>query len=283
MYSRVYIEITNTCNMNCSFCHGTKREPRQMSLGEFARVVSNLKGITEYLYFHVLGEPLSHPMLPTFIEYAKACGFKVAITTNGTLLSSKGEALLLTKPYKVNISLHSFERENSEARESYINSCLDFADKASESGILTVLRLWNLSDGNAADSSADALNTDALALLSSRFGKPESISARGGRIRDKLHFEFGERFEWPDLNAQDLGEAVFCHGLGDHFAVLSDGSVVPCCLDADGAIPLGNIFEEDVRSVLRSPRAIAIKDGFAAKKASEELCRKCGYARRFRL
>lgn len=283
MYSRVYIEITNTCNMNCSFCHGTRREPRQMSLGEFARVVSNLKGITEYLYLHVLGEPLSHPMLPTFIEYAKACGFKVALTTNGTLLRSKGESLLLTRPYKVNISLHSFEGESGGAREEYIRSCLDFAERASEQGILTVLRLWNLSDGAAADLSADILNSTALSTLRSRFGEPESISARGGRIRDKLHFEFGERFEWPDMNAKDLGDAVFCHGLCDHFAILVDGTVVPCCLDADGAVPLGNIFCEDIRAILRSPRSLAIKDGFAAKKASEELCRRCAYARRFKI
>jgi radical SAM protein with 4Fe4S-binding SPASM domain len=254
-----------------------------MSLGEFARVVSNLKGITEYIYLHVLGEPLSHPFLPTFIEYAKACGFKVALTTNGTLLRAKGEQLLLSSPYKINISLHSFEGESDEAREEYISSCLDFAERASEQGILTVLRLWNLADGVACDGSADLLNSTALATIRSRFGEPESISARGGRIRDKLHFEFGERFEWPDINASDLGEAVFCHGLGDHFAILVDGTVVPCCLDADGAVPLGNIFCEDVRAILRSPRALAIKEGFAQKKASEELCRRCAYARRFKI
>ena len=92
MYSRAYVEIINTCNMNCSFCHGTNRENRAMSLGEFARVVGNLRGVTEYLYLHVLGEPLTHPMLPTFIEYATKSGFKVAITTNGTLLPKLGKA-----------------------------------------------------------------------------------------------------------------------------------------------------------------------------------------------
>ena len=269
--------------MNCSFCHGTRREPRQMSLGEFARVVSNLKGITEYLYLHVLGEPLSHPMLPTFIEYAKACGFKVAITTNGTLLRSKGESLLLTRPYKVNISLHSFEGESGEAREQYISSCLDFAERASEQGILTVLRLWNLSDGAAADLSADTLNSTALSTLRSRFGDPESISTRGGRIRDKLHFEFGERFEWPDMNAEYLGDAVFCHGLGDHFGILVDGRVVPCCLDREAAIELGNVYETDLDTILSCDRAEKMREGFKCKRASEDLCRKCGYARRFKI
>ena len=280
MYSRVYVEISNICNMNCSFCHGTKREPRRMSLGEFARIVGNLRGITEYLYLHVLGEPLCHPMLPTFIEYAKSCGFKVAITTNGTLLEDKGENLILAGAYKVNISLHSFEGESEEKQRKYIESCIDFADRASRAGVLTVLRLWNLEDGQDA---SGGRNERTLELLHERFEGDWNMGARGARIRDKLHLEYGERFEWPDMSAEDMGERVFCHGLGDHFAILADGSVVPCCLDAEGDMTLGNIFESDIRAILASPRAQAIKDGFANKKAAEELCRKCSYARRFKV
>ena len=283
MYSRVYVEITNTCNKNCSFCHGTRRAPRQMTLGEFARVTANLKGITEYLYFHVLGEPLTHPLLPVFIEHAKRCGYKVALTTNGTLLQKRGEELLLTKPYKINISLHSFEGEDARSRRVYIDSCLDFAKRASDEGILVVLRLWNLSDDGILDGNIEALNGEVLDAIREKFGEYESVSVRGARIKDKLHIEFGKRFDWPDRAAEDGGEQVFCHGLGDHFGILSDGSVVPCCLDAEGDITLGNIFEEDVRAILKSERATRISDGFAKKTAGEELCRRCGYARRFKI
>jgi len=277
LYSRAYVEITNTCNMRCSFCHGTKREARQMTLGEFARVVGNLKGVTEYLYLHVLGEPLTHPMLPTFIEYATKSGFKVAITTNGKLLSKRGDDLIAAGAYKVNVSLHSFESDSEEAQEDYVNECIAFADKASHSGVLTVLRLWN---GN---SEGERLNEKTLEIIKSHFGDSWSLGARGARIRDKLHIEYGERFEWPDMYAQDLGDNVFCYGLGDHFGILVDGSVVPCCLDAQGDMTLGNIFREDIRSILASERAQKIKDGFKDKKAVEELCRKCGYARRFKI
>ena len=282
MYSRAYVEITNVCNMNCSFCHGTSREPRLMSLGEFARVTANLKGITEYLYFHLLGEPLSHPLLPIFIEHAARCGFKVARTTNGTLLKEKGEQLLLTKPYKINISLHSFERESREAHLAYVNSCLDFADRASESGILVVLRLWNLSKDGVENGSSQS-NDAVIEALRAKFGEFESGSARGFRIKDKLHIEYGERFEWPDMSAKDNGERVFCYGLRDHFGILSDGSVVPCCLDADGKMTLGNIFESDIRDILKCDRAAAIRDGFDKKHAAESLCRHCGYATRFKV
>ena len=282
MYSRAYVEITNICNMSCSFCHGTKREKRQMTLGEFARVTGNLRGVTEYLYLHVLGEPLTHPMLPTFIEYASKCGFKVAITTNGTLLKNIGEKLIMAGVYKVNISLHSFEGESSERHTEYIESCIDFADRASCAGVLTVLRLWNIADDEKGERAAKR-NSLTLSLLKERFGDGWHLGARGARIRDKLHVEYGERFEWPDMNAPDLGERVFCHGLDDHFAILVDGSVVPCCLDAEGDMTLGNIFESDIRSILASERAEKIAEGFRRKKAPEQLCQRCSYARRFKI
>ena len=277
MYSRAYVEITNICNMRCSFCHGTKREKKQMTLGEFARIAGNLKGVTEYLYFHVLGEPLTHPMLPIFIEYASKLGFKVALTTNGTLLERAGDGVISAGAYKVNVSLHSFESDDKEKQTAYVNSCLDFADKASRAGVLTVLRLWN------GHSEGEALNELTLSLMKQRFGEDWAFGARGARIRDKLHVEYGERFEWPDINADEIGERVFCHGLGDHFAILVDGSVVPCCLDAEGDMVLGNIFSEDIRSILSSERAEKIKQGFANKQATEELCKKCSYARRFKI
>lgn len=282
MYSRVYVEITNICNMHCTFCHGTKREPKTMSLGEFARVVGNLRGVTEYLYLHVLGEPLTHPMLPTFIEYASKNGFKVAITTNGTLLKDKGETIIRSGIYKVNISLHSFEKQGSpEAQKKYISNCIEFADKASRLGVLCVLRLWNKTE--LQDPAIEELNEYTLSLLHEHFCEDWTIGARGARIHDKLHLEFGERFEWPDAQRESLGERVFCHGLSDHFGILSDGTVIPCCLDADGEIKLGNIFESDIRNILSSERAVAIKEGFAKKLAAEELCKRCPYARRFKI
>ncbi len=282
MYGRVYVEITNKCNMSCSFCHGTHRPPKQMTLGEFARVAGSLRGITEYLYLHLLGEPLTHPYLPMFIEYASTCGFKVAITTNGTLLPKLGDSLIASGVYKVNISLHSFEGESEDAQRRYILSCLDFAEKASAAGVLCVLRLWNLQrDENGCIEPYQ--NSLTATLLHERFGNAWSFGARGARIHHKLHIEYGERFVWPDMSLPALGDSVYCHGLGDHFGILADGSVVPCCLDAEGDMTLGNIFENDIHSILESELAQRIKHGFECKRATEELCRRCPYARRFKI
>ena len=273
-YSRVYVEITNLCNRNCSFCPGTARAPKMMTPEEFETALRKLTVVTGYLYYHLMGEPLTHPKLPELIAIATKLGFKSQITTNGTLLATRGDALIEAGVHKVNISVHSFEEGSNEDYVNYINSCLDFADRASHAGIIVVLRLWN----NGYD---EGRNISTLDLAKAKFPWDWKEEPRGIRIRSKLFIEHGDRFDWPDLQAEDGGDAVFCHGLRDHFGILSDGTVVPCCLDHNGDIALGNIFTQPLDEILQSPRAKAMQSGFSCRRATEELCRKCGYARRF--
>lgn len=273
-YSRVYVEITNLCNRSCSFCPGTVRAPKMMTVEEFRSVAEKLTGITGYLYYHLMGEPLTHPALPEMIAIARSLGFRSQITTNGTLLASRGQALIDAGVHKVNVSIHSFEEGSDENYVNYIDSCLDFADRASRAGIIVVLRLWN----NGCD---EGRNISTLDLAKAKFPWDWHAEPRATRIQDRLYVEHGDRFDWPDLGAADGGDQVFCHGLRDHFGILSNGTVVPCCLDREGAISLGNIFEQPIEEILNSPRARAMVDGFSCRKATEELCRKCGYARRF--
>ena len=248
-----------------------------MTLDEFSIITDKLVGVTEYIYLHVMGEPTTHRELIDLITHATDKGFKCAITTNGTLLSARRDELLASPIYKINISVHSFESGTEEEYLSYLNSCFDFADAASKKGILTVLRLWNRGYDNGR-------NIDTLAVLRDKFkGEEWKEGANGARIRHRLHLEYGDRFKWPDMGCDELGEQVFCHGLGDHFGILVDGRIVPCCLDREGAIDLGNAYTDDIGKVLSSERAESMREGFKNKRATEELCRKCGYARRFKI
>ncbi len=273
-YSRAYVEITNICNRSCSFCPGTKREPRRMSEEEFAHVCEELGPFTDYIYFHVMGEPLTHPKLPDFIRFATKKGFKCAITTNGTLLDSLGDELISSGVYKVSLSVHSFEEDNEEKQHAYLKTLADFADKASRGGVLVVFRLWNRGYD-------EGRNDITLDFLKKRFVEEWSFGPRGARIRPKLHLEYGDRFDWPDIEAEEGSAGVFCYGLRDHFGILSDGRVIPCCLDREGEITLGNVYEKPLSEILMSERVKNIKEGFDRRDAVEELCRKCGYARRF--
>ena len=272
--TRAYVEITNICNMHCSFCHGHSRAPRRMSVEEFSHVLGELEGKIQFVYYHLMGEPLTHPDLPAMIRMANARGFRSVITTNGTLLQRRGGELIAAMPHKVSISLHSFEEGGEDAMHKYLSEVADFAEEAAEAGIIVVFRLWNRGcDGGQ--------NERIEAFLRARLPGDWAISPRGARIREKLYMEWGDRFIWPDKDAPDGGNAVYCYGLGNQFGILCDGTVVPCCLDSDGVINLGNVFREPLADILSSERAIAIREGFTCRRATEDLCRRCSYARRF--
>jgi len=274
MYNKVYVEITNICNMNCSFCHGHSRPPRKMSEDEFTLILDKLKDHTKYVYYHLMGEPLTHPQLPVFINLAGERGYKSIITTNGTLLKQRSEELLSVNIHKINISLHSFEKSDDILHSEYIRDTAEFAKKAADNGTLIVFRLWN-------QGFDDGRNQSTLSLLKKNIDGEWSENTRGIKVRHNIYLEYGDRFEWPDKNAEIRGNKYFCYGLKDQFGILSDGTVVPCCLDSDGIINLGNIFINDLDSILKSPRATSISNGFKCGKAAEDLCKRCGYAQRF--
>ena len=279
MRNRVYIEITNRCNLACDFCHGTKRPLGTMPPEDFRRIAEKLRGETSYLYLHVLGEPLLHPQLKELLAIAGELGFRVCLVTNGTLLHKRREELLAAKSlHKVSVSLHSFEGNGGAGDlPAYLQQVWEVCLPLSERGVLCALRLWN-------EGTAPRLNGAVEAFLSQRIGRDvESLSrdARGNRtLRPNLFLERAERFGWPDLNAPESG-ANFCHGFTRQLAVLWDGTVTPCCLDSEGDIPLGNLLSQPLEEILQGERAAAMAAGFAARKPTEELCRRCGYARRF--
>lgn len=279
MRNRVYIEITNRCNLACDFCHGTKRPLGTMPPEDFRRIAEKLRGETSYLYLHVLGEPLLHPQLKELLAIAGELGFRVCLVTNGTLLHKRREELLAAKSlHKVSVSLHSFEGNGGAGDlPAYLQQVWEVCLPLSERGVLCALRLWN-------EGTAPRLNSAVEAFLSQRIGRDvESLprDARGNRtLRPNLFLERAERFGWPDLNAPESG-ANFCHGFTRQLAVLWDGTVTPCCLDSEGDIPLGNLLSQPLEEILQGERAAAMAAGFAARKPTEELCRRCGYARRF--
>ena len=274
-FRKVYLEISNICNLSCAFCPGTKRQKRAMTEEDLKILLPKLRPYTDFLYFHLMGEPLCHPKLASFLELAGSYGFRVILTTNGTLLPKKQE-LLLSAPalHKVNISLHAFEANDlSVSFRDYLDGCFRFG-KAAEGKVLVSYRLWN-------QGGLDERNSEILSAMDAHFPQPWTAERQGQRIGNRVFLEYGDKFDWPDLAAPDGGEGVFCHGLRDQIGVLCDGTVVPCCLDHEGDIALGNLFEQSLDAILESPRAKALYDGFSCRKATEELCRRCGYARRF--
>ena len=240
MLQKAYLEITNVCNLNCSFCPGTRHAPRFLSVEEFRLLAGKLRRQTDYLYFHLLGEPLLHPELGALLRIAGELGFACMITTNGSLLPERGELLLAPERLrKVSISLQSFEANPGGELEGYLSGCLAFARKAAEKGVFCELRLWNRGG-------LETLNPAIRERLEACFPLPWEKSRNGWKLAERIWLDPGERFDWPGLDAPDRGERCFCYGLRNQIGVLCDGTVVPCCLDHEGDIPLGNLFTQEL-------------------------------------
>ena len=284
---KVYIEITNVCNLSCNFCPKTSRKLKFMDKESFKHIIKNIKPYTDHVYFHLMGEPFLNKELAHFLEISKENQLKVNITTNGTLIQEVKEILLSAEALRqVNISLHSFEanEENVDFSE-YINNIIKFVKEASENtNIICSLRLWNL---DTKYSASNNMNLDIFKLLEEEFeincDLKECLNEKNSfKLKDNVYISMGEKFKWPSLQVEELGERAFCYGLRDQIGILVDGTVVPCCLDSEGSIPLGNIFESTLEEILNSKRAKDIYDGFSGRKAVEELCKRCGFINRVR-
>ena len=299
MIQRCYLEITNVCNLDCLFCPKTDRAKRMLKREEFEHLTDKLQGKIRFLYFHLMGEPLLHPLLADFVERAKDKGFVPVITTNGTRLS-QAEKLIEAKPYKLQISLHAHEgnlrekpltqtpdTETGTGTETetgtapsetlglaeYMKQVACFAKAAAHAGIIIILRLWN-------QGGYDKENESVLQCLAQYFPHEKwTQRADGWKLCENIYLEYDKMFQWPDIEKNALPEKdFFCYALRNQIGVLVDGTVVPCCLDHNGDIVLGNLFEQDLDEILSSPRARAIYEGFSQHKATEALCQSCGYA-----
>ncbi|HAN09187.1 MAG TPA: radical SAM protein [Clostridiales bacterium] len=253
-FKRIYIEITNICNMRCSFCPPTKRESKFMSIEDFEHVLKEVKPFSDYICLHIKGEPLMHPRIGEILDLCDNYDLKANLTTNGTLLKEKVDILVGKKALRqINISLHSFENDSEDDFIKYFNNILYAIKKVrSSSDTIISFRMWNQG------------------------------SHSQHKVMDKVYFNFDEKFEWPDITRDIISETGFCHGLRDQIGILVDGTVVPCCLDNEGDINLGNIFKLEFSKILESDHTNSIIKGFRENKLTEALCKRCGYASRFR-
>lgn len=276
-FRKIYIEITNACNLTCSFCSKSKRTIHSMSLVEFEKVIREIFPYTNVVYLHVKGEPFVHPQFDEILSICDAYNMRVNITTNGTLLKNK--VGILKKHHcikKMNISLHC----EHNGYPNYYKDVFDAVEKLPH--VYIMYRIWTLQEYE--------LNAQAIEIISALkeyyhidYDLIQEIKTKNHiQMNERLYLDKENEFIWPDLNNEILQERGYCYALKTHIAVLSDGTVIPCCLDGEGILALGNIFEENLEDILHSPRAKAIKKSFQDRILKEELCKKCGFIQRLK-
>ena len=278
--------MTRFKKISCNFCPKTSRKLGFMGIESFNEIINKIKGYTNHIYLHLMGEPFLNKNLETFLKIAKEADLKVNITTNGTLINRVKDLIIDSKAVRqINISLHSFEANDNDIEfNKYINNILDFINESTEkSETICALRLWNIDTEEL--KANNNLNSQIINLIQDKLNLEINLieelkEKKRLKLKDKVYLNMAEKFSWPDANLSLISEDVFCHGLRDQIGILLDGTVVPCCLDSEGKIPLGNIFEQSLEEIITSERARNIYDGFSRRRAVEDLCKRCGYAKR---
>ncbi|MBS4960955.1 MAG: radical SAM protein [Clostridiales bacterium] len=277
---KAYIEITNICNLHCSFCHGSNREKQNMKVDQFWHIAKKIRPYVDSIYLHVLGEPLCHPQLKEILDIANELSFKVNITTNGTLIRKKTPVLLQSECLRqVNFSVHCIE-ECGLKKEEYLQGICQFIHQAAKKGIYSCIRLWNIDEDECTDK-----NQQLFQWLQNEFGADKVAiktltKGNGITLSKNIFLQQSRRFIWPDLNEKEIFLKGSCPALRDHFGVLSNGDMICCCLDAEGDLVLGNLLEQEFLDIYQSQRAVQLRENFRRQVVSEKLCRTCGWNRK---
>lgn len=289
-FKRVYIEISNICNLQCSFCPVVDRDKKIMPAALFEKIALDVAPHTEQICLHLMGEPLAHPEFESIVKICEDIydqnQVKVNLTTNGILLNRYRHLLMTSRAFhQINFSIHSF-KDNFKNRDitPYLTDILSFSKESQEVNpdLYINYRLWNIFETTTQNDS----NSDVLKSIGDYLGVDikddiDVGNIKSKRIYKKIYLHFDSRFEWPSPLMPIQSERGFCHGLSSHIGIHADGTVVACCLDKEARLNLGMLPEQTLNDVLLGKRAQAMSEGFKARKLVEDLCKRCTYIKRF--
>lgn len=286
-FKKVYIEISNICNLQCSFCPEVDREKKQLDREKITSYLTQVKPFAERVCFHVMGEPLNHPHFCEFIKIAEALSVPIEITTNGTLLSETAmEALLNKTVVQVNFSLQSFLDNFPNANpDTYLNRIFIFCDKAMllRPDLFINFRLWNINDRQVSKNKNDYFFNALEKKFNTSLNRNVEVALnKSKKIVGKIYLHFDSRFSWPNPKSQLLSNRGTCHGTRSHVAIHANGTVVPCCLDKEANIALGTLEQSSFEEIINNTRTQKIKHGFEQGVLTEDLCQRCTYILRFK-
>lgn len=277
MFKKIYIEITNICNLKCKFCPDTNRTKAFMSSDNFEKIIKKIHKHTNLVYLHVKGEPLLHPELEKILQILQRYNLKANLTTNGTLIKDRVSILKNSKAIRqINFSLHSLT-QNKITNEQYLQNVFDSANQLEN--IIISYRLWNLQNFKE-----NNINRNIIKAIESYYNisnlQQQLQKNKSFKINEHIFINQDVEFTWPNINNEEILEQGRCLALKEQIAILVDGTVVPCCLDNNGDIPLGNILVESLDDILKKPCSINIKKSFENRIIICKLCKTCGFLKR---
>lgn len=282
LFDRVYIEISNICNLQCTFCPVVERDKKVMLFEDFKKIILDVKSISKQVCLHLMGEPLAHPEFRKILEYCLDHEVVLQITTNGLLVEKYKDLLVSKNIRQINFSIQSY-KDNfpNKPLADYLNKVFSFTQFLMSTNPETYInyRLWNVGlESNDNDDVISAVENEFKVLIN----KNVNVSfKKSKKVINRLYLHFDSRFDWPSFNLPPQGTKGKCYGLVNHFGIHADGTVVPCCLDKEAQINLGNVFETSIHDILNSERARKMKEGFQNNIRVEKFCQHCTFINRF--
>ncbi len=277
MFKKIYIEITNICNLKCKFCPDTNRKKEYMSVKDFEQIIKKVHRYTNLICLHVKGEPLLHPKLNEILNVLEKYHLKANITTNGTLITQNLETIKNSKAVRqINFSIHSIT-QNKCLEKEYLNNIFESVEQLPN--VIISYRLWNISELQK-----NEINREIIETIQEYYKTSNLIEVLKQnsflKLRENLFINQDIEFAWPNINGKEIIYEGRCLALKDQVAILVDGTVVPCCLDNNGDIPLGNIFNESLEDILNKDKTQTIKSNFENRIITCNLCKTCGFLKK---
>jgi len=285
-FYRIYIELTNICGLRCTFCPTKNLDSKTMSLEFFESVIQQAQAFTKEIACHVVGDPLTLNNLEQYLDIIHKYKLKAMLTTSGYFMKKHSFDTLFHPAVKqINISLNAYNKNDTAISfEQYIQPILEFCHEKvlrKEESFIN-LRMWNLDEAM----SEEQFNQELFKKFEESFGvkldlkKLNPKEKKSIRLDYKVLLHFDNYFEWPSLSNPNYGHGT-CQGLSSHIGILADGKVIPCCLDNDAVMKLGDLKSQSLKEILNDKRASDMRDGFKVGHCSEEMCLKCSYKKRF--
>lgn len=260
-FKRIYVELSNKCNLKCSFCSKDKREKRSLSIEEFEYILNDVKKYTKLIYLHVKGEPFLYKNIDKIFELCKINNINIKITTNGIYLNKYVDLINKYNNIKqINISLMCENKKNN-----YLEDVFEISSKIKTT---IIYRVWlsNKEESN--------IIIDKVLKYYNKENTKKNI-----KLNDHIYLDKDIEFTWPNEGNVNTKNGI-CYGSRTHIGILSNGEVIPCCLDSEGEISFGNIFDKSLDEILNSEKFLEFNDKIKKGIMPCELCEKCDFKNR---
>ena len=266
---RIYLEITNACNLACPFCTN-KKGNSFMPIEKIDNYLEQIKEISKYIYLHVLGEPLLHKDFSYILKLLDDKKINLQLVTNGILLYKYPHLLEHDCIRKLSISLHSIN--NLQVNDNYFKTI----KRIIKDNKKKIIELRFYDQNNLSQKLISFLNE-----LKEEYSFKILNQYNSYKLKDNIYIVSQKMFNWPKLSDPYIGNKGKCHGIKDQIAILHNGMVTTCCLDAVGKNVFGDLNVSSLKEILESSLYKKALKSLNENKLTFPLCMHCDYRLRF--